>query len=293
MSVITKVGCLVVCATFLLVAQAQAEELWPESFDVTVEPGSGGTAELALVNDREEDATYAIDLLQVHIGETHEEMAFSSLDDDVASWIILDDDALSLAANTQGTIGLTIAPPEDVDPGLVTIGVQVTRLNQTTLGVGVQTAIVSLGFISVGALEEDYEWLDVDIDTATGWSLPVTGSIRVRNEGERVVIPQGTMRITSLFGREVALQEVNVEGSRVVGGQTRSFTTHWGEQEDQPDQPFAIGIFTVDLELQPWEDAEVFYARQHIVLFPWRGALIALAILGLLAWMHNFSRSKV
>lgn len=293
MSVTTRLlGLVVSIALLVFVTPAHAEELWPESFDVMVQPGAGGEAELVIVNDQSEEQSYSIDLLQVHIGETHEEMTFSSLDDDLASWIILDDDALSLAANTQGTIGLTIAPTTDVDPGLYIIGVQMTRLNQAAQGVGVQTAIVSLGFISVGELEEDYEWLDTSFETY-GWSLPVTSSIRVRNEGDRVVIPQGTMRITSLFGREVALEEVNAEGSRVLNGQTRTFTTRWGEYSDDSDQPFVIGIFTVDLEVAPWEGAEVFHARQHIILLPWRTALIALAILGLLAWMHSFSRSKL
>jgi hypothetical protein len=288
MSVIIK-SVLVLCL-FLIPYEGSAEELWPESFDVTIEAGAVGSAELALVNDQDDEAIYQIDLIQVHIGETRDELTFSSLDEDLESWIIVDDDALSLAANTQGTIGLRFSPSQDLEPQVATIGVQVTRQNQDSLGIGVQTSIVSLGFITVGAVQESVEWLDVTIE-ANGLSLPVTGLLSVRNEGERVVIPQGTMRITSLFGREVALSSVNVEGSRVVSGQTRTFTTYWGEQEEDSRQPFAIGVFTVDLEIQPWEDGEVFNARQHIILFPWLGALVALVILGLLAWMHKFSRS--
>jgi len=242
------------------------------------------------VNDQNDEATYELEIIQVHIGETYEEISFSKLDEEIASWISIDDGVLSLAANTQGTIDLAFTPPDDLEPQVITFGVKVTRQNQASQGIGVQTAIVSLGFITVGPVYESVYWLDATIESSGGWSLPVIGHLSVRNEGERVVIPQGSMRITSLFGREVALNSVNVEGSRAVSGQTRTFTTYWGEQEEDTKQPFAIGLFTVDLEVQPWEDGEVFHARQHIIIFPWKGALFALVILGLLAWMHRFSR---
>ena len=291
MSVITKfTGFLLACFLLIGAQTTFAEELWPESFDVSIDPGDAGSFDLILVNDHDSEQVYTIDLLQVEISDEHEELGFFHLSEDQSSWISLDDDVLSLAANTQGSVGLTIAPPETQDASMHTIGVQVTRQNQETLGIGVQTAIVSLGFISVGELEESYQWLDVSVEHSA-WQLPVESTIRVRNEGERVVIPQGTMRVTSLLGREVANMSINSEGSRVLEDQTRSFTTYWGE-EASSQQPLAVGIFTIDLEVQPWEDGEVFYARQHIILFPWRGAVIALALIGLLAWLQKFLRGS-
>ena len=132
-------------------------------------------------------------------------------------------------------------------------------------------------------------WSDSTIEATSGWSLPVTHSLTVRNEGERVVIPQGTMRVTRLFGREVAVEEINPGGLRVLSGQTRTFTTQWGTVQNDSFSPWTIGIFDVEVTVQPWGEGDAFHARQRIVVFPWKGAIILLVVV-LIAWMHRFSR---
>jgi len=291
MSVITKSLILFLLGVIIVPLQASAEELWPKSFDASIEPGYSGKVEIILMNDLHEDAEFDIDLLQVESGETHEDLTFSPLPEEMASWIHLDHDALLLAANSQGTIGLTLNPDASIEPKTYVLGVQVTRLNtQEAPSLLVQTSIVSLGFISVGNVSESVTWIGADAQTDQ-WGLPVVSSVTVRNEGERVVIPQGTMRIMNLFGRERARIALNETGLRVLEGQTRTFTTQWGTSQDQ-EIPRLFGIYFVEFELQPWSDGDTFHARQRIVVFPWRGLLVLLAVLLFTGWLHRFSRGS-
>ena len=288
MSVITRAAAVLAVLWFASPVSVSAEELWPASFDVQIEGGDEGFAELLLINDQKQNEVYTVELLHVQTSEAHEELTFSALPEEM-SWIELDDDVLSLAADAQGTIGLSFHPPNDIHPQVLTIGVKVTRQRTSTDNVHVQAAIVALGFITVGSVEETVVLLDNSIESASGWSLPVTSYLTLRNEGERVVIPAGTMRVSRLFGREVAVEEINLQGSRVLAGQTRTFTTQWGTSSEGLS-PWTVGIFDVEVAVSPWSEGDVFYARQRIVIFPWKGSLVLLVVISLIVWLHRFFR---
>lgn len=278
--------------TFFAPRPAWALTLAPEAFDLTLSPGQESIAQIVVLNDSPEASSYDLSFLQVEIGEGVDDLTFASVDDEHDGWFVAEPQSFTLQPLQEQIVNISVLADEDAEDQVYVVGVRVDRRADPAEGIEVQTGVISLGFLTIGdGLDEDVRYLAFSSDSSFLTHLPAKFSLTLRNEGERVVQPTGTLTITSLFGRVVETVTFNPDARRVASGQTRTLSALWGEQTQDGFfssliaewSPLTIGLFEAHLQVQPWEGAETHEETQRVTIVPVRTIILVLIVLGALA----------
>ena len=285
------------CVLIGIPVGAQAVTLNPTSLDVVVVPGEAAEGTLYLYNDGNQTKYYSIEVVQVDLSGQGS-LSVSSLSDAWKSWVTLSDSELELAALEEGYVSVSIEPPADTDPEMLTLAIQVIEQENETSGIAVQTGALAYVFVTVDpdGIEANYA-ASLSPDTPVSWGLPVTMSLTIQNDGPMLVQPAGSLEIVSLFGRDVDTIEINPGGYRILAGEQRTYEADWGEEQEEAFlggalraelANFAIGAFRVEPNLTAWTDGpELEVDSTWVIVIP-RYTIQTLLELIALVWLVWF-----
>jgi len=206
----------------------------PPKFELFGNPGDTINEKIRVRNESEQAVTYSIIVEdftttgeegQVILEEGDTVNSFS-----LAKWIETSSKDLILQPKEERSINFIINIPKNAEPGghYASILFQAGE-NADLSGGGAQVAhrVGSLillrvsGNVTENALIEEFsapKYLE---------KSPVNFMLRLKNEGNTHINPQGTIVITDMFGKKV--DEVPLEGRNVLPGATRKMDTNWSK----------------------------------------------------------------
>jgi hypothetical protein len=159
--------------------------------------------------------------------------------------------ALRLAPEEAKTAKITMRVPQDASPGghygVVRFTGAAPDIEDT--GVALSASIGTLVLVNVSGdivtKASIEEFFAAQNSQKKGFFErgPITFVERIKNEGSVHVKPTGTLRITSTFGKEVAVLSINELGGNILPNSTRRF-------EQQLDKSRLFGKYSVEANIQ-------------------------------------------
>ncbi|MFA5413205.1 MAG: hypothetical protein WC348_01550 [Patescibacteria group bacterium] len=209
---------------------------------------------------------------------------------DLATWLKLDESAVTLKADERKDILFSINVPVDAEPGGHYAGILWTPAGTTTLegsGVGITVKTGTLILVRVaGDITETGRLISFTADKTSYNYLPANFSVRFENLGNVHLKPVGTIEISNLLGRKVTSLPINGDLSNVLPDSIRKFDATWQKTEEplgasewqRERENFAWGKYTATLNLDYGVEGQKTTASLVFWVFPWRVTLFYLAI---------------
>lgn len=209
----------------------------PPLTDVTIASGDEWTSVVNVTNPNSYDISLSLSVMNVeaedeegHVRfvpmlETSDELQGRTL----ADWIALPADAITLSAGSNAQVTFTVSVPMDASPGghYATILVSGRPVDETAddLSVQVSSALSSLLFVRVpGDI--------VESGAITSFSGgPSFFSLTFENNGNVHLRPEGSIKVTNLWGREVATLSMSEDNQLgyVLPDSARTFSLAWND----------------------------------------------------------------
>jgi len=261
----------------------------PGKNELEVAPGESRTIELEIENRTGESATYLLSVEDV-AGSDDGSHAAVLLGSDIGPYTLkkyveVPDAPISLLHGERALVPVTISVPETADPGGYYGSVLVSAepesgvgdTGNVTAGAPLIARVAALLFVTVpGRTNREGKLRDFDV-VPSGERIfergPITFSLSYENSGSVHLNPYGEVRITDMFGNEVAF--IELEPWYALPGSLRFREVVWGET------PF-IGRFTATTKINRGYDNVVDTRAVHFWIIPWKfvlGALILFALL--------------
>ncbi|MFH1632002.1 MAG: hypothetical protein ABIA47_03240 [bacterium] len=285
MSVTTKcvIAVAIICSGLVAAGQALATTIAPTNIDITVEAGNAADYLILIGNEQDVAREYTADIIGVRATDS-EELKFYDLDSGTLSWFALSDTGFSLGPNAMKEVSLSVSPSAHVESQVLIAAVRFIALPLSGGDVQVAEGVTSLLFITVGSDNIQQAEL-LDFSSASFRSkLPAEFYTTIRNSGQQITQPSGTIRITNIFGSTVDVIDLNPDENRVLGGQTRTLKVGWGNDEEAQGytqgliaelRQFTMGIFTAELSAEAWPGYGEWSASTRLVVIPWRTITLA------------------
>ena len=234
--------------TPLTAVRAETISVVPPKFELLGNPGDILNEEIKVGNSDASQVTYQTSVQDFNAsGDTG---GVSFVEDPnaptttyaLAKWVTIEPSRLTVDANSQKTVSVTIRIPKNAEPGSHFASVQVA-LTPTASTVGgtatVSSKLNTLILLRVSGnttekLSVDY-FRPVDSYNQKG---PIDFDLRTTNGGNVHVAPAGTITITDMFNKKVA--EIPLTSANVLPGGSRQIHTVW-------DSGNKIGRFTANL----------------------------------------------
>lgn len=255
------------CGVFA--TQALAFEISPAILDVAVNPGSGEQKFIHLVNDEKQTVTYLVTVQKfIPSGENGQQEFLPPSDTSgLPDWTFVDAPNVTLKPGEAINFPVSFRIPANASAGTYTEAVFFSLAPQPGQGnVATTPRIGALVFLTVNGTVVEKQVLDsFSSDKDSYHKLPVSFTLRVRNDGNTVEVPTGTITIRNLFGQVSHTIPVNAEGSRVLPGSTRYLNAAW-------DQAWGFGPYTATLAMDKTNPPE---ASLRIFVWPLKGMAIA------------------
>jgi len=199
-----------------------------------------------------------------------------------AKWITIPKDTVTIVANGNVLVPITINVPTNAVPGgryaavLFQPGAELTLGNPES---GQETPVVirlaSLIYIRVaGAISEGATVTKFEGPTFLEYG-PEVVSTQILNQGNYHITPQGAVTLKDVFGRVVA--KSNLDTKNIFPGTSRSYTNELG-------QKLMIGRFTANLNATYGDTGKLLTASFILWVIPWKillAILLALIIVAL------------
>jgi hypothetical protein len=214
------------------VREARALAVEPAILDLVAEPGQSINASFLITNDERQPQAYYFSIQKFLPQGEDGDQAFLPVTETsgLPTWTYLSKSSVLLTPGRQERISFTIRVPAEASRGSVQEAIFISTVApappESGVGVGVRTGI--LVFLRVGAVQE--EWLVfMWVNRPTSWftQLPVLIQTTIENQGGSYTIPQGTLVVRNVFGRERTRIPFNPTGSRILSGSRRSFSHVW------------------------------------------------------------------
>ena len=317
MSVITRSLFIVtlLVGAFSITGTAVAASVSPAVTDVSLGEGEGSEIEFVIFHDKPRPVEFALDFLSVDLGMSVEEMTFSELNSHVSSWLVLNDPYVVVEPGEIKTIKVGIQIPANEKSQVQTLGLRVIELQDGPDAINVQSGLVSLIFLTVGDdFTDRISLLDFSTSKKISSTLPVSFHATVRNEGQRILQPRGSVTIRNMFGGIVSSYAVNESERRIPNNQQRTFGVDWGEKPGatasqdisntsttnggfikeltRETEQFVIGFFKAELVLEPYSGGENITATTSVFIFPWRFILVVTVVFALFYGLVRILRKK-
>lgn len=260
----------------------------PTVIDLNVMPGETVQYLITVQNTNSETVRYQLKPIGVTLGEGGQDMNFNDLTYQVSSWISSSESELLLSPGEIGEITVSITPSSDAQHQSLTVGMLVTEQLDSVSDIQVSEGFISLAFITIGDdLIKEARILDYSANKDISSNLPISFFLTIKNEGEQIVQPVGMIKIENIFGREVALLEVNPDLHRVADGQIRTFSAVWDSK--QTILP-PLGVFKARLIISPWNGEELIEKETTIIVVSWLTLFFWVA--GIIVLINALKRAK-
>lgn len=276
---------------------------------ITVEPGARIQFEFRVLNDagRDTQVAFRTQNFRADSGEEggqefiEEQLPAAS---DLASWIQVATEENTVPAGGEISAYAIVTVPENADPGGHYAVIWTSEESAQGNGnVSISSNVGLLVLINVtGDVDEDAEIVDFTADKTRASALPIQFTTRVANKGSVYFKPKGEIRITNMFGKQVAAIDINPNQSNVLPGSIRrlngvtwtrnatAFSNGFINKLQQEWASKAIGKYTAGIYLF-YPDGSIQSAPSvDIWIIPWRTMLtvfIAVILLVLLIKGYN------
>jgi hypothetical protein len=299
MSVITKIIALLCFGLFLAPGAAQALVLTPSSLDFPLGQSGEGSAEIVVGNDGVEAHEYELKLVSVDLEGGRELLGIEPITDFEENWFTISEERFTLDPAEARIVTIVVNPYDSVETGVYTYALQATEHSAESTGITANTAVLTLLFVTIGEPEAKAELLDFTTSKQVFSELPVNFNITLRNSAERIVQPTGSIQIYNALGTVVRQLPVNVNGKRILPGEERTLMVQWGSGEDPETffqklyaqfSQFALGPFTAELTVVPWEGADPLTQQVELTAMPWHTFLVLGLIIFGIVILARFKR---
>jgi hypothetical protein len=198
----------------------------------------------------------------------------------MGAWIKLPDTGVSFAPNEEKEISFNIEVPKSVTPGghygAILFGNKPDniKLNSEDKGAAMVTAqqVACLILLQVaGDVKEDGRIREFKTDKSL-YSSPYKVSFltRVENLGNVHIKPRGNIRITNMFGQEVANLAFNDQGSNTLPNSIRRYTNEWADKQGFGRFKASLGLTYGTPAEKGGNGMESMFAEQTFWIMPWR-----------------------
>jgi len=238
-------------ALFFFTTAALAIGQRPLRVELEIDPGSSQTAEIRVINDEDQPIT-AQPILQAHAGNNE---AGYPLDEQLAeddprnilSWVSFSEKKVSVPANSEKTVELTVRVPAGAEPGGRYASVVYLPVVEGDGNVQLRTSVASLLLIAVGGQQErSAELTSFDISDQLYSDRGVLFQVGYENTGNIHLKPEGEIRLKNAAGeyltaisryldfetrQEILTGSIDINPTRgnVLPGSERVFQPSWDE----------------------------------------------------------------
>lgn len=287
--------------TPLVVAAQSAESLsltlTPPLFQVTQAPGGVWSSVLRVVNTNKFDLAVTASVQDFRPdGETGNALLGERGGPNdrhlMSGWFTLPEGEIVIPRGTTGEIPFTIAVPEDASPGghyaAIIVATRPGQLDGGS-GAGISSGVTSLFFLRVpGDVVEEGAIRDFYAEKSIAQSPSARFALRFENTGNVHLVPEGTIVITNMWGKErgrIDINKVNTFGN-VLPESTRKFEFVW---EGEPSI-FEFGRYEAVATLVFGEQSrQTVYRTTYLWVIPWKQVLPIFLSLALFVWFVTWS----
>ena len=223
---------LTICVLAILLSPlvGHAASVSPSTIDMVSSGAEVLESSFTIFNTSANAQTYFLDLLAFEPSGEDGTPAFTpekSSDSAFLSWIAFPLQEVPVPALSTVDVPFRVAVPDDVAAGTyygaITVSTAPSEVVATN-GATIEATTAILVFLTVeGETVEKLELLDFTFEQ-TGSTLPFgTFRYRLQNQGNVYLVPDGTVRLTGLFGQTIASVDANEAQGRVLPSSTRTF----------------------------------------------------------------------
>ena len=270
---------------------AKALTLVPPSLEFTADPGKKIETKVKLFNEgTEPTSVFGSTSNFTAKGENGDpDFDFATTPTDLASWIDFPVGAITLKAGETVEIPITINVPTNAEPGghyaSIFFGTDPSVAPKNGGQVNVRSLIGTLVILRVeGEIREHASIASFTTkDKKTSYSrLPVEFDLRITNDGNVHVRPQGTIVIKNIFGGETSRLTINDANGAVLPNSTRQFVSNWEKQADASTRGnffseimnearnFAFGPYTASATVTYGQSKLTLQSSVQLTVIPWR-----------------------
>lgn len=288
--------------SFVIAPVSFATSISPQVADLITAQGETVHQKFFLFDENNTPAQFRIELVDVDLGATEDEMTFKPLKAELAAMFDFGNAERFVQARQVETINLSVKVPANIPSQTLVVGLKVTKLQNASTGINVQTGLISLIFITIGDnIDSSAQLLDFSASTLIAPQLPIRFQTTVRNDGQRILQPQGNVTVRNMFGGLVDNYALNETKRRIPAGQERTFINEWGDKADNSSffaslknetKQLAFGFFKVELSLEPYVGGENITAVTNVFIFPWRFLMVITAVFALFYGVVRVLRKK-
>lgn len=273
MSVITRLrwtGFLLAIFFCALPSVTMASSIAPEAFDLSLSSGDEESYQVLISNSGSSMVNYSVEEIRVEIDPLSGGINIANATG-YENWLEFSEASFPLNAGEQKEITVRVRVPESARSETATLGIKISELPMSTEGIQVTKEFISLLFLTVeGDVTSSFEVIDFETDTSIVSEWPLSVFLSVKNTGDRVLQPSGTVELVDIFGKTVAMQQLNVSANRVLSGTNRTFTT-----ELSGDGRWLLpGVYTVRLQATAWPHGDEITQELTIIYFTWEKLLM-------------------
>jgi hypothetical protein len=285
----------------------QALTLVPPTLEYTVQPGQTLEPKVKLYNEETEAISVFASTANFDAGdeEGSPNFLFEDTPTDLASWIEFPQGALTLQPDQRIEVPIKITVPANAEPGghyaSLFFGTDPSLKPQEGGQVNIQSLIGTLVIIRVeGDVRELASIAEFAATKSSYARLPVEFTLRIKNEGNVHIKPQGTVTITNLWGGQTTRLTLNEVNGAVLPNSYRRFNTQWHKVDTTGDQKgfftelknewhnFALGSYTATAVVTYGQSRLTLQDKVQVTMVPWRllsvGALLVIVIILILTF---------
>ncbi|MEK7473986.1 MAG: hypothetical protein AAB668_04715 [Patescibacteria group bacterium] len=281
----------------------------PAIHDVEIDPGRTQVLNITLENDEAVTQTYLIGIQKfIPQGEFGQQQFLDPSDTSgLPEWMFVERPEVTLEPGRSATLPVSIRVPGDAKSGGYYAALFLSQKQSSGEQVAMLPRIGILFFVRVnGPVIEKLSLNDFALDADGSYEyLPVGFRMRLTNEGNVHLVPEGTINVKNMFGSTVAKIRVNPDGAKILPDSNRVFLSAWSKGAVssgsgywhgllQELSHFAVGPYTATLELSGRGFATPVDSVVTFSVWPWRTgvALLGLA-LGLVILFFVFKKLAI
>lgn len=206
-----------------------------------------------------------------------------------SEWFHLEPKDFILQPREEKEITVSITAPRDAEPG----GHYATVYFEPLIPKGAVSAGSTLSLARVGSLvfliapgdiQEKLEIRNISLPSYQSLG-PAKIGIHIENTGNLHLVPTATVRVTNMFGKEVAQLKTNI--LTILPGTEREITAEW-------ERRYLWGRFTFEGEiLYGSEVAKIPIEKRAIWIVPWHLTILGLALLTTILYIVIVGHKRV
>lgn len=224
-----KLFILVICGCLLLPFAAKAVTISPLIINLSGDPGQTAASELMLYNEGDAEIIISsqVETFQPKGENGEAEIVPADVSNQAIAWVKLPFKSTTLKPKQQIRVPLSVNIPSTADVGGYYLAVMFAAKNSDSGSgpVAISSRVGALVFLTVnGSATEDLQLREFKhAAQKLSAPLPLEFSVRLENQGNIHLQPQGFIIIRDVFGRIAKTLPFNADGGRLLPGSFRSW----------------------------------------------------------------------